>query len=70
MDNSASMFKVHNGNSESLGTTYQTTRWPHNSVDKNVNNINFVNIFLTVSAAKTIPSRDGQIKLYDFFRPI
>jgi len=36
----------------------------------NGNIIIFVNIFLAVSAAKVIPSRDGQIQLYDFFRTI
>jgi hypothetical protein len=64
------MFKVHNGNSGFPGTTYRTIRWPHNAIDKNVNIIIFVNIFLAVSAAMAIPSRDGQIQLYDFFRPI
>jgi hypothetical protein len=64
------MFKVHNGNSGSLGTTYRITRWPHNSIDRNVNIIIFVNIFLTVSAVKAIPPRDGRVQLYDFFRPV
>jgi len=64
------MFKVYSGNSGSHGTTYRTTRWPHNSIDKNVNIIIFVKIFLTVSAAKAIPSQNGQIQIYEFFRPI